>query len=232
MIACSVKAQTMGMTERADALLVGLDIFHALFENPEPCDPPDLSPDGRVFCGLPLIVTGLVDPSRLALVFDVPLLRREKKGEPAVDETALLSGQICGMLSRLDEGEAKQLIARDGFNYGPQLEILLRAKRELREGVQTEATLPAFTVSDPETGLKEVHESVEQRVSRGLSAKFREAIRQALEEADRNTALHIERDVYHEGTARAVMQEVRDALSRKDDELGAILKGGTTCEPV
>jgi len=56
-------------------IIIGIDEQTAIRENPEPRDPPDLAPDNRSFCGIPLLGWSAV-PSRLELVLDLHKLPR------------------------------------------------------------------------------------------------------------------------------------------------------------
>jgi hypothetical protein len=71
-IAYSIKCQPL--LKQASAVLLGYDEMKILSENSQPCDPPDLSADKKTFCGIPCIFSH--EQSRLALVIDIPILKR------------------------------------------------------------------------------------------------------------------------------------------------------------
>jgi hypothetical protein len=52
------------------------------------------------------------------------------------------------------------------------------------------------------------------------TAELRRLIRAAMERATHNVDLHIEREVFHEGTAKAVVQEFEEQLKPLLEEKG------------
>lgn len=67
-IAIRVKSQPLHKT--ATGIVIGKHERRIICANPEPCDPPDLSCDGLVFCGLP--ITWSPHETQLSFIIDVP----------------------------------------------------------------------------------------------------------------------------------------------------------------